>query len=102
VFKWMEALSLRGDVMTLKTYIVPTWLKMYVPPVGQGQIVEYSYGIDGESQLAVMRVFDRSDGDELWYVASLTGKEIEALESWCGDNVPSVAGEWRLVRVVRS
>jgi hypothetical protein len=40
-------------------------IRMYVRPVDAGQIVEVSYGFDGEGG-AYRRTHDRSDGSTIW------------------------------------
>ena len=53
-------------------YGITQW---HVPLACQGQIVEVAYGIDGETQTAVRRTTDRSDGSVAYEEADVSHLE---------------------------
>lgn len=75
---------------------VPDVDRFHTPPRNQGQIVEVSYGASPD--FAVMRSYDRSDGDTTYFVAPWTKKLSSWWESvgpW--NDVPPVTN-WRRLR----
>ncbi len=45
-------------------------MKFHTPPRNQGQMVEISYASDDEGAGIFKRVFDTSDGEEMFFVLS--------------------------------
>lgn len=66
-------------------------MRMHTPPANQGQMIEVSYGVDGDAGLLYRRTLDRSEQSESWSCVDLA----DVPESWAGawNEEPPVADD---------